>query len=308
MTYARVGSRAGVWKLAVILTALLGLIFALAACGANNSSTSTTSTTSTAAEETTAAATDSAPRVVALDWRYEEILVALDIMPVGIVEIGDSLEPPTLAGQLGDITSVGQAKQPNLEVIQSLEPDLILASPTRHAAIMDQLEKIAPTKSYSDATYGDVLDALDDIAAELGASEQAAEVRQRIEDKVAEAREVVTPGTRVALIGWTKDTLYTWVAQSFIGSLLTDAGYEYGYDGEKSAIESKTDVAELTGDKLPDMNLDVIYLYNDTEGFRASPYGDIVDTVIDVEQDTWSRSRGPLAAEAILDQIIEQAR
>lgn len=76
-------------------------------------------------------------RVVALDWRYEEILHALGITPVGIVEIGKSKEPQTLKGKLEGVTSVGQAKQPNLEVIQSLEPDLILASPTRQAAIMD---------------------------------------------------------------------------------------------------------------------------------------------------------------------------
>ena len=66
-------------------------------------------------------------RVVALDWRYEEILKALDVGPVGIVEIGKSEAPTTLKGQLGQATSVGQAKQPNLEVIQSLEPDLILS-------------------------------------------------------------------------------------------------------------------------------------------------------------------------------------
>ena len=91
-------------------------------------------------------------RVVALDWRYEEILKALDVDPVGIVEIGKSEAPTTLKGQLGQATSVGQAKQPNLEVIQSLEPDLILASPTRQADIMPQLEEIAQTESYTDET------------------------------------------------------------------------------------------------------------------------------------------------------------
>lgn len=246
----------------------------------------------------------SSVRVVALDWRYEEILHALGVKPVGIVEIGKSAAPKTLEGKLDGITSVGQAKQPNLEVIQSLEPDLILASPTRQASIMDQLKEIAPTEAYGDTSYTEVLDAMDDIAAKVGAEDKAKEVRARIEDKVAKAKEKVEPGTRAALIGWSKNTLYTWVKDSFAGSLLTAAGYEYGYDGEKSAIESKTDVAELTGDKLPGMKLDVMYLYNDTEGFRSSPYADVVSNIVDVEQDTWSRSRGPLAAEAMLDQII----
>lgn len=243
-------------------------------------------------------------RVVALDWRYEEILYALGVKPVGIVEIGKSAAPKTLEGKLDGITSVGQAKQPNLEVIQSLEPDLILASPTRQASIMDQLKEIAPTEAYGDTSYTEVLDAMDDIATKIGAEDKAAEVRARIEGKVETAKEKVAPGTRAALVGWSKNTLYTWVKDSFAGSLLTAAGYEYGYDGEKSAIESKTDVAELTGDKLPGMKLDVMYLYNDIEGFRSSPYADVVSNIVDVDQDTWSRSRGPLAAEAMLDQII----
>lgn len=250
-------------------------------------------------------AKDGELRVVALDWRYEEILEALGVKPVGIVEIGKSSGPKTLEGKLEGIESVGQAKQPNLEVIQSLEPDLILASPTRQESIMPQLEEIAETKSYSDASYTDVLDAMDDIAKKLGKEDKAKEIRERIEGKVSEAKKLVKPDTRAALVGWSKGTLYAWIKDSFAGSLLSDAGYVYGYDGSRTAIESKTDVAEMTGDKLPAMKLDRMYLYNDIEGFKSSPYKDVVKDIVDVEQDTWSRSRGPLAAEAMLDQIIE---
>ncbi|WP_197550986.1 ABC transporter substrate-binding protein [Trueperella pecoris] len=280
-------------------SALISMIFALGilltGCAGGKGASEVT---------TPSASAPTAMRIVALDWRYEEILHVLGIKPVGIVEIGKSAAPATLKGQLDGITSVGQAKQPNLEVIQSLEPDLILASPTRQGAIMDQLKEIAPTAAYSDATYNDVLDAMDDVAAKVGAKKKAAEFRARIEAKIAEAKAKVAPGTRAALVGWSKNTLYTWVKDSFPGSLLTAAGYDYGYDGEKSAIESKTDVAELTGDKLPDMKLDVMFLYNDTKGFRESPFAGVVPMIVDVEQDTWSRSRGPLAAEAMLDLII----
>ncbi|WP_342318161.1 ABC transporter substrate-binding protein [Corynebacterium mayonis] len=288
-------------KLAAFFVALLGAVM-LTACAGADEAEPTSEPRMRSGTET--------PRVVALDWRYEEILVAIGVEPVGIVEIGQSTEPATLAGQLTGITSVGQAKQPNLEVIQSLEPDLILASPTRHEAIMPQLSEIAETKAYSDATYIDVLDSMDEIAALIGgdAPEKADEVRTRILDKVDQAKNAVQPGTRAALVGWSNDTLYTWIDQSFSGSLLTDAGYDYGYTGERSNIESKTDVAELTGDKLPEMNLDVVFLYNDIEGFKSSPYASVVDNIVEVEQDTWSRARGPLAAEAMLDQIIETAQ
>lgn len=282
----------------VALAAMMAIVaLILAGC-------STTSSTNSDAKSSQGTQKASEKRVVALDWRYEEILYALGVQPVGIVEIGKSKEPQTLKGKLGDATSVGQAKQPNLEVIQSLEPDLILASPTRQAGIMEQLKNIAPTEAYQDTSYIDVLDSMDSIAKILGKEDKAAEVRSRIESKIGEAKNKVEPGTRTALIGWSKNTLYTWVKESFPGSLLTAAGYDYGFDGQKSAIESKTDVAELTGDKLPEMKLDVMYLYNDIEGFRASPYAGVVRNIVDVEQDTWSRSRGPLAAEAMLDQII----
>lgn len=277
--------------LALLVATILGAT-ALVACGAGDGNNG-------------GGGKDGEPRVVALDWRYEEILEALGVKPVGIVEIGKSAGPKTLEGKLEGIESVGQAKQPNLEVIQSLEPDLILASPTRQESIMPQLEEIAGTKSYSDSSYTDVLDSMDDIAKKLGKEDKAKEVRERIEDKVEEAKKLVKPNTRAALVGWSKGTLYTWIKDSFAGSLLSDAGYVYGYDGSRTAIESKTDVAEMTGDKLPSMKLDRMYLYNDIEGFKSSPYKDVVKDIVDVEQDTWSRSRGPLAAEAMLDQIIE---
>lgn len=290
------GQRSGLIRVFTLLIAAIFGSAMLVACGSNSDGSDNGKGSS------------GEKRVVALDWRYEEILEALGVKPVGVVEIGKSAAPKTLEGKLDGVKSVGQAKQPNLEVIQSLEPDLILASPTRQEAIMPQLKEIADTKSYSDATYTDVLDSMDDIAKQLGKEDKAKEVRSRIEGKIAEAKKEVQPGTRAALVGWSKNTLYTWIEKSFAGSLLTAAGYEYGYQGERSAIESKTDVAELTGDKLPGMKLDTMYLYNDIEGFKASPYKDVVKNIVDVEQDTWSRSRGPLAAEKMLDQIIETAK
>lgn len=281
-----------------LVTALgLALTFTLYACSGN--------TGPTTSQASTPGADGSVPtRVVALDWRYEEMLNILGVRPVGIVEIGDSKEPATLKGQLDGITSVGQAKQPNLEVIQSLKPDLILASPTRQGAIMDQLSEIAPTESYSDATYTDVLDSMDKVAEKLGKTAEAKKFRDGLDEKIQQAKAAVKPGTRVAMAGWSKDTLTTWLGSSFPASLLKDVGYEYGFEGEKTAVESKTDVAQMTGDKLADMNLDILFLYNDTEAFHSSPFAKLVPTVEDVEQDTWSRARGPLAAQAMVEQVI----
>lgn len=288
---------------AVVSTVLVLVMLTLTACGTGSANPAASPDASGSGQDS-----DGAMRVVALDWRYEEMLVALGVKPVGIVEIGDSKEPGTLTGQLTGITSVGQAKQPNLEVIASLNPDLILASPTRQGAILDQLKEIAPTETYSDATYTDVLDALQQVGATVGKKDEAQKIVDRINAKITQAHDLVKPGTRAVMAGWAKDTLTVWLPNSFSGSLLQAAGYEYGFEGQKTAVESKTDVAQMTGDKLPGMKLDVLFLYNDPEDFRASPFVTAVPKVVDVEQDVWSRSRGPLAAEAMLDQIINESQ
>lgn len=50
-----------------------------------------------------------------------------------------------LVGQEMDYTSVGTREQPNLEVISSLQPDLIIADAERHKGIYKDLQQIAPT-------------------------------------------------------------------------------------------------------------------------------------------------------------------
>ena len=122
--YRRVQSEVSDYRHTINLRAILifsvALISAVVLVACSNEKLTDDSSVGSAAETED-------PRIVALDWRYEEILHALDLEPVGIVEIGQSRAPATLEGKLDGIESVGQAKQPNLEVIQSLEPDLILA-------------------------------------------------------------------------------------------------------------------------------------------------------------------------------------
>lgn len=290
---------------AAIAAALLAAIFLAACSSTSDGGAGSTGSNGTGGSGGASENEGEDLRVVALDWRYEEILEALGVQPVGIVEIGKSAGPTTLEGKLDGITSVGEAKQPNLEVIQSLHPDLILASPSRHESIIPQLEQIAETESYSDATYTDVLDSMDQIAAKLGKQDEAKQMRGRIEQKIVDAKAKVPDGTRAVVAGWSSQMLYTWIGNSFPASLLTAAGYTYGYEGERSNIESKTDVAELTGDKIADMNLDKAYMYKDADEFKATPYAQAVPQIVEVDQDIWSRARGPLSAESMLDTIIE---
>ncbi|WP_305100450.1 ABC transporter substrate-binding protein, partial [Staphylococcus aureus] len=80
---------------------------------------------------------------------------ALDVKPVGIADDGKKKRIiKHVREKIRDYTSVGTRKQPNLEVISKLKPNLIIADSSRHKGINKELNKIAPTSSSnSDGNY-----------------------------------------------------------------------------------------------------------------------------------------------------------
>ncbi|MFH9348821.1 ABC transporter substrate-binding protein [Kitasatospora sp. NPDC017646] len=144
--------------LAVTLSATL-----LAACGSNgDTAASGGGSASSAASAGTAAGfprnvkhaagtarIKSQPkRVVVLDSGELDDVTLLGITPVGAVSPHMKTEggfPNYLKDKIKDTKDVGPMNEPNLELIASLKPDLILSSKVRHAKVYDQLNAIAPT-------------------------------------------------------------------------------------------------------------------------------------------------------------------
>ncbi|MDH6108953.1 iron complex transport system substrate-binding protein [Kitasatospora sp. MAP12-15] len=87
-------------------------------------------------------------RVVVLDSGELDDVTLLGITPVGAVSPHMKTEggfPSYLKGALGGTKDVGPMAEPNLELIASLKPDLILSSKVRHEKVYAQLNAIAPT-------------------------------------------------------------------------------------------------------------------------------------------------------------------
>lgn len=85
-----------------------------------------------------------ARRVVVMDWPLTEVVLSLGVVPVGVSRPpwymkldGDPPLPPS-------VVDTGLLFQPNFEVLQALEPDLIVITPW-HAPLRPLLERIAPT-------------------------------------------------------------------------------------------------------------------------------------------------------------------
>ena len=85
-------------------------------------------------------------RVVALEYSFVDALAQVGVSPVGVADDNkvDRILPQ-VREKIAAWQSVGTRSQPSLEVIASLKPDLIIADPSRHTAVFEELKKIAPT-------------------------------------------------------------------------------------------------------------------------------------------------------------------
>jgi ABC-type Fe3+-hydroxamate transport system substrate-binding protein len=87
-------------------------------------------------------------KIVALDWALAETLLSLDVMPQGVANI-EGYRTWVAEPELNDsVIDVGSRREPNLELLTVLKPDVILISQDM-AAAYKQLSEIAPTLVYS---------------------------------------------------------------------------------------------------------------------------------------------------------------
>lgn len=89
---------------------------------------------------------DNPQRIVVLTNEGTEALLAVGITPVGAVKsfLGNPWYDH-IAAEMTDVVVLGEESAVNLEVLLSLEPDLILGNKMRHEKIYEQLSAIAPT-------------------------------------------------------------------------------------------------------------------------------------------------------------------
>ncbi len=148
---------------------------------------STKDTISVKDENGTVKVPKDAKRIVVLEYSFADALAALDVKPVGIADDGKkkNVSLNQLEKKIGDYTSVGTRKQPNLEEISKLKPDLIIADSSRHKGINKELNKIAPTLSLKsfDGDYKQNINSFKTIAKALN-KEKEGEKRLAEHDKL----------------------------------------------------------------------------------------------------------------------------
>ncbi|WP_109477804.1 iron-siderophore ABC transporter substrate-binding protein [Paraburkholderia sp. C35] len=83
-------------------------------------------------------------RVIVLDWGLAELTLALGVLPVGMANTPGFRRNFTACSVPASVVDLGLMFQPNMELMLSLKPDLIVITPA-HASMRGALERIAPT-------------------------------------------------------------------------------------------------------------------------------------------------------------------
>src|SRR5580698_10186181 len=176
---------------------------ALAGLGAVAIAASTSAAVAAAVSSVASAASTSAEsaalprnaRIVVLDWGLIEVVLSLDVVPVGVSRPvwytrldGNPPLPAT-------VVDTGLLFQPNFEVLEALKPDLIVVTPW-HAPLRGLLERVAPT--FTVTMFGPGLDiystvrtATRQLAAKLGRDAEADALLQRTDQQIATAAQAI---------------------------------------------------------------------------------------------------------------------
>ncbi|TMV48515.1 iron-siderophore ABC transporter substrate-binding protein [Paenibacillus mesophilus] len=135
-------------------------------------------------------------KIVILEWSYAESLLAVGMQPVGLADINGYKKwvnaKPELAANVVD---VGTRQEPNLEIIASLKPDLIVTTTARSKTSYDKLKAIAPTIVFDPSSeqaskdmYADMINSLKTIADIVGKSAEADKVVKDLDKTYEDAK------------------------------------------------------------------------------------------------------------------------
>ena len=263
---------------------------------------------------------DAPQRIVVLEYSFVDTLAAVGVAPVGIADDENRASiVPAYATIIGDgWTSVGTRKSPSLEVIASLQPDLIIADTSRHEAVYGALSEIAPTIAFDSltGTYEVAIEAARIIAHAVG---KDAEMARRIAEHTTKM--VAFKAAVGDVSGWSAqfivdngEGIFLHSPVSYNGSLLAWFGFKNnmptpdGHTYEEAIVKTSLE-------QLSEINPQLILRgkYADpglTDSWVGQPLYDNIEAVktgnlFDVNAHEWSRLRGIIASEVSAANLVE---
>lgn len=251
--------------------------------------------------------------VVTLELGITETAVALGINPIGIA---DDDQPERIAestmSQLDDYTSVGARSEPSLELIRSLNPDLILVDVDRHENIYKELGDIAPTVAviHDTGNYEEILSSTEIIGNALDETEKTNELLEDHQQRVTMLKTNTSSYEGSVLQAqYTSNNLFGAPTSSyFMPSFMEEIGIEYALDNDTE------DSQDLTIEQI--LSIDPTTLILTTSDDEPSPIEQLQndklynrlqavenDKVFEMEHNDMSRRRSIMAVNEQIDTL-----
>ncbi|MFF4382914.1 ABC transporter substrate-binding protein [Kitasatospora sp. NPDC001547] len=310
----------------------------LAACGSNGDGAKSGGDSASSASSASAGTTAGFPRsvkhaagtaqiksqpkrVVVLDSGELDDVTLLGITPVGAVSPHMKTEggfPNYLKDKIKDTKDVGPMNEPNLELIASLKPDLILSSKVRHAKVYDQLNAIAPTVLAETtgfpwkenlALYAQALGKEDDAKKALADYEARAK-------KLGEAIKAKNNGTMptASVVRFVAGPTRLYAKSSYSGVVLKDVGL-----ARPASQDVEQNIVEVSAEQINQADADLVFVTTADDPSKTKE-SEVQQTpvwqglnavknnkVFNVPDETWMSGIGVQAADAMLGDIAKAA-
>lgn len=211
---------------------------------------------------------DDPQRVVILTNEGTEALLYLGVVPVGAAQSwGGDPWYDHIAAPLADTVPLGTELAVNLEILATLEPDLILGTKVRQEAIYPQLSAIAPT-IMTETIGGEWQDNLRFYADAIGRSAEGeaaiagfAERTEKLHDALGDA-----VNEQISMVRFSPNRTRIYYKDTFSGLALNQIGFQ------RPAAQDRDEFAtEVTKERIPEMEGDrIFYFSDDLDGDEAS--------------------------------------
>ena len=250
-------------------------------------------------------------RVVALEYSFVDALAQVGVSPVGVADDNkvDRILPQ-VREKIAAWQSVGTRSQPSLEVIASLKPDLIIADPSRHTAVFEELKKIAPTVMFDSRheSYQENLETAQKIGDLVGkSSEMKAKINEHNDYIANIAKNLGVQGKKASFGTSREDKFNIQNDNGYVGSFLTTLGFA------PTKLKSDQAFVEINLEQLVMEKPEYLFIahYRDesiARKWEAEPLWKAIPAVkanhvYSVDSDMWARGRGLEASKIMAKQI-----
>jgi ABC-type Fe3+-hydroxamate transport system substrate-binding protein len=237
-------------------------------------------------------------RIVSLVPSQTELLVDLGLRDklVGITKF--CVHP---AGLKKEVQLIGGTKNAKIDLIRSLEPDLIIGNKEENnQADIEKLQEILPTWMSDIFNLEDALDMIRKVGAITGTSERASEIISKIRANFSRLESLKKTNKTVLYLIW-KNPYIAAGPNTFIDAMLSTLGFQNAMQEER--------YPEV---KLEALNPDLIFLSSEPYPFKEKHIEELQNqfpnsqvVLVDGEYFSWYGSR-LISAPGYLEELLNQ--